>query len=128
MPIDNIKDNTKEYTTDGKVRHLSQEDDINVKIGKILGKKFVDYRKKWDAVNRMEILTEFPMFLQLDMNQGSEYGCPSLSPQGNNEPFLIKDLHKYIEYAHNKGFIDIMLNNNGSAMPKKKLSKFSTQD
>jgi MoaA/NifB/PqqE/SkfB family radical SAM enzyme len=147
----------KEYSTDGKVTHLSTEDDINVKLGNILGKKFTDYRKKWDAVNRMEIVTDFPMFLQLDMNQkcnykcphciighkkevdeyyegeyldfndfkkivdeGSEHGCPSLSPQGNNEPFLIKDLHKYIEYAHNKGFIDIMLNNNGSAMPKKK--------
>ena len=34
--------------------------------------------------------------------------------------FLIKDLHKYISYAHNRGFIDIMLNNNGSAMPPMK--------
>ena len=101
----------------------------------------------------MEIVTDFPLFLQLDMNQecnykcphciighqdevkeyyegeylnfenfkkivdeGSEYGCPSLSPQGNNEPFLIKNLHEYISYANKKGFIDIMLNNNGSAL------------
>jgi radical SAM protein with 4Fe4S-binding SPASM domain len=149
--------NFKEYSTDGKVRHLSNEEDINVKLSKIIGPKFVEYRKKWDAVNRMEIVTDFPMFLQLDMNQkcnykcphciighkkeveeyyegeyltfedfkkivdeGSEYGCPSLSPQGNNEPFLIKDLHKYINYAHKKGFIDIMLNNNGSSIPIKR--------
>ena len=46
---------------------------------------------------------------------------PSISPQGNNEPFLIKDLHKYIQYAYKRDFIDIMLNNNGSAMPKKKV-------
>lgn len=151
------KEEFKEYTTDGRVKHLSTEDDINAKLGKIIGDKFIQYRKKWDAVNRMEIVTDFPMFLQLDMNQkcnyecphciighkeevdeyyegdalnfndfkkivdeGAEHGCPSISPQGNNEPFLIKDLHKYFEYAHKKGFIDIMLNNNGSAMPKKK--------
>ena len=147
----------KEYSTDGKVRHYTTEDDINVKLGKIIGKKFIDYRKVWDAANNFEMVTEFPLFLHLDMNQecnykcphciigtqsevdefyegeylnfesfkniidqGAEYNCPSLSPQGNNEPFLIKDLHKYIFYAHKKGFIDIMLNNNGSALTKKR--------
>ena len=149
--------NIKEYTTDGKVRHFSTEEDINIKLGKIIGEKFIEYRKTWDLANEMKIETDFPLFLHLDMNQecnykcphciighksevseyyegdylsfddfkkivdeGADYNCPSLSPQGNNEPFLIKDLHKYIYYAHQKGFIDIMLNNNGSAMPKKK--------
>ena len=37
--------------------------------------------------------------------------------------FLIKDIDKYISYAHKKGFIDIMLNNNGSAIPEKKQKK-----
>jgi len=111
----------KEYSTDGKVRHLFTEDDIDTKIGKIIGKKFVDYRKKWDEANDMSLVTDFPMFLHLDMNQecnykcphciigtpsevkenyfgknidfndykrivdeGAEYGCPSISPQGNN--------------------------------------------
>lgn len=148
---------TKKYSTDGKVTHFTTEDDINIKLGKIIGQKFVDYRKIWDAANRFEIVTEFPLFLHLDINQecnykcphciigtpsevnefyegdyldfegykkiidqGAEYKCPSVSPQGNNEPFLIKDLHKWIEYAHKKGFIDIMLNNNGSALTKKR--------
>ncbi len=147
----------KVYSTDGKVSHFTTEEDINVKLGKIIGKKFVEYRKIWDAANRFEIVTDFPLFLHIDMNQecnykcphciigtpkeveefyegtylnfndykniidqGAEYNCPSVSPQGNNEPFLIKDLHKYIEYAHKKGFIDIMLNNNGSALTKKR--------
>ena len=147
------KENIHEYSTDGKVRHYAKEDDINSMLSKIIGKKFDDYRMVWDKANRMEIVTDFPLFLQLDMNQecnykcphciighqdevkeyyegeylnfenfkkivdeGSEYGCPSLSPQGNNEPFLIKNLHEYISYANKKGFIDIMLNNNGSAL------------
>ena len=74
----------------------------------------------------MELVTDFPLFLHLDMNQecnykcphciigtpkevseyydgkylnfrilkiideGSEHNCPSVEPQGNNEPFLIK--------------------------------------
>ena len=145
------------YTTDGKVQHLSTDQDINAKLTEIIGKKFSDYRKVWDRANNFEIVTDFPLFLHLDMNQecnykcpfciiatpsevadyyegkylnfedfkkiideGAEYNCPSLSPQGNNEPFLIKNLHEYILYAHRKGFIDIMLNNNGSALTKKR--------
>ena len=49
-----------------------------------------------------------------------------MEPQGNNEPFLIKNLHEYIEYAHKKGFIDIILNNNGSALTKKEELKYLT--
>ncbi len=149
-----MNEKLKEYTTDGKVKHFAtSEEDINIKLGKIIGKKFIEYRKVWDEANRFEIVTDFPLFLHLDMNQkcnykcphciighanevseyyegdeisfkdfkkivdeGASYNCPSLSPQGNNEPFLIKDLHKYIYYAYKKGFIDIMLNNNGSAL------------
>tara|TARA_A100001015_G_C14994736_1_gene715672 strand:- start:66 stop:1118 length:1053 start_codon:yes stop_codon:yes gene_type:complete len=151
------KNNFSEYTTDGKVTHLTSEEDVNIKLGKIIGKKFTEYRKLWDRANNFEIVTEFPLFLHLDMNQecnykcphciighleevkefysgnylnfedfknivdqGAEYNCPSLSPQGNNEPFLIKNLHEYILYAHKKGFIDIMLNNNGSALTEKR--------
>ena len=148
----------KNYTTDGKTQHLSSEEDINTKLINIIGKKFADYRKLWDQANDMDIVTDFPLFLHLDMNQecnykcphciighkslvkeiygdevylnfdhykkiideASEYNCPSLSPQGYNEPFLIKNLHEYISYAHKKGFIDIMLNNNGSAITKKR--------
>ena len=149
------KNNT--YTTDGKVKHLSSEEDINTKLGKIIGKKFIEYRKTWDSANNFETVTDFPLFLHVDMNQtcnykcphciiaypeevagyyegkylgfedfkkivdeGSEYSCPSISPQGNNEPFLIKDLYKYIYYAHQKKFIDIMLNTNASALTAKR--------
>ena len=41
----------KKYTTDGKVVHLSNDEEINVKLGKIIGKKFIDYRKKWNDAN-----------------------------------------------------------------------------
>ena len=149
----NIK---KKYTTDGKVVHLSNDEEINVKLSKIIGKKFIDYRKKWDDANNF-IVPDFPLFLQIELNQtcnfkcphciignkklvekyysteeidfnfykrivdeGSDYDCPSISPQGNNEPFLMKDLEKYIQYAHSKGFIDIMLNNNASALTEKR--------
>ena len=67
---------TKKYSTDGKVTHFTTEDDINIKLGKIIGQKFVDYRKIWDAANRFEIVTEFPLFLHLDINQECNYKCP----------------------------------------------------
>lgn len=150
----------KTYTTDGKVKHKSKDEDINDKIGKVLGKKWYDYRKKWDDVNAFKIITDFPMFLHLDLHQvcnyecphcnishmeslleqfdgkisekmdfekykkivdeGSDYGCPSIEPQGTNEPLLIKDFEKYLQYAHKKNFLDIMINTNGSALTEKR--------
>lgn len=153
----------KSYTTDNKVVHNSKGQDINERLGKILGKKFTDYRKKWDEVNKLNLVTDFPMFLHLDLQQvcnyacphcnisdekllleqfdgkislemnfekykkivdeGSEYGCPSIEPQGTNEPLLIKDFEKYIKYAHNKNFIDIMINSNGSPLTENRSRK-----
>ena len=143
----------KQYTTDGKVVHLSKSEDINSKLSRFIGKKYDDYRVKWDKANKFELVTEFPLFLHLDMNQkcnfkcphcivadekliedyyngdsltfdeytniideGKDYGCPSVSVQGNNEPLLNKDLEKYIKYAADNNFIDIMLNSNASAL------------
>ena len=33
----------KIYTTDGKVKHLSKDEDINEKLSKIIGPKFIEY-------------------------------------------------------------------------------------
>jgi MoaA/NifB/PqqE/SkfB family radical SAM enzyme len=152
--------NLKEYTTDNRVVHKSKDLDIVEKIGNVLGKKFWDYRKKWDMVNKLELVTDFPLFLHLDLfqvcnyscphcniahpkslkkhydgkistkmdfdkykrivDEGSEYKCPSIEPQGVNEPLLIKDFHKYVKYAHDKNFIDIMINTNASALTAKR--------
>ena len=66
----------KKYTTDGKVVHLSSESDINEKLSKILGKRFIEYRKKWDLANNLSLITEFPLFLHIELNQTCNYRCP----------------------------------------------------
>ena len=66
----------KIYTTDSKVIHLSSNRDINQKLGDIIGKKFVDYRKKWDLVHEKFLETDFPLFLQIHPNQSCNYSCP----------------------------------------------------
>ena len=48
-------DSTTTYTTDNKVTMYSTEEDVNEKLTSILGQKFVDYRKKWDSVNKFEL-------------------------------------------------------------------------
>lgn len=144
---------THAYTTDGKVTHFTQKESIDEKLGRLIGQKYLDYRDLWNKANKLELVTDFPLFLQVDMNQtcnykcphcivgtpelikdyygpeeidfdgfkrivdeGAEYGCPSISPQGSNEPLLIKNLHEWISYAHKKGFIDIMMNTNASGL------------
>lgn len=149
------------YTTDSKVKHFSLKEDVNTKLSRIIGSKFIEYRKKWDLVNNFKLITDFPLFLHIELNQkcnyecphciigdtkltesmfnekdnitfeqfkkicdeGSEHNCPSISPQGNNEPYLNKNIEDYFYYAHKKGFIDIMLNNNASALTDKRIKK-----
>jgi radical SAM protein with 4Fe4S-binding SPASM domain len=71
-----MKDNMKSYTTDGKVVHLSKNEEVNDKLTRIIGGKFREYRNLWDKVNNFEKITDFPLFLQLDMNQECNFSCP----------------------------------------------------
>ena len=151
---------SKMYATDSKVRWFASEGDINSKLASIIGKKFETYREKWDAVNRFELETDFPLFLQLETNQicnllcpscpigqpeaytkyissekmdwelyqkiileGEKYDCPSMEPQGTNEPFLDQNLENYIRFAADHGFIDIMLNTNGTILSEERARK-----
>ena len=149
------------YATDAKVRWFASEGDVNSKLASIIGKKFEEYREKWDAANRFELETDFPLFLQLETNQicnlrcpscpigqpeayakyispekmdwnlyqkiileGEKYACPSLEPQGTNEPLLDQNLENYIKFAADHGFIDIMLNTNGTILSEERARKF----
>ena len=69
------------YSTDGKVVHLSTEEDINQKLSKIIGKKFSDYRKSWDEANKFNLITKFPLFLQIHYTLLNIYGL--LNKQNN---------------------------------------------
>ena len=149
------------YATSAKVRWLSSEGDVNSKLSSIIGKKFEKYREKWDAINRFELETDFPLFLQLETNQicnlrcpscpigqpgtnakkyissgkmdwnlyqkiileGEKYDCPSMEPQGTNEPFLDQNLENSIRFAADHGFIDIMLNTNGTLLTEERARK-----
>ena len=148
------------YATDPKVRWFASEGDINSKLASIIGKKFEKYREKWNAANRFELETDFPLFLHLETSQicnlrcpscpigqpeaytkyissekmdpslyqkiileGEKYGCPSMEPQGTNEPFLDQNLEDYIRFAADHGFIDIMLNTNGTLLTEERARK-----
>jgi len=50
------------------------------------------------------------------LEQGKAGGCPSISFQGDNEPFLVKQLPDWFRMAREAGFLDIMVNTNGSVM------------
>lgn len=153
-------DSTTTYTTDNKVTMYSTEEDVNEKLTSILGEKFVDYRKKWDSVNKFELETNFPLYLQVELHQicnlrcpmcsitipeanskyitaqhmdwnlyekiileGEKYGCPSLNPQGVNEPLLEQSMEKHIKFASNHGFFDIMMNTNGTLLSEDRSQK-----
>ena len=43
------------FTTDNKVKMHSSEAGINDKLSSIIGEKFIEYRKKFDAVNKFRV-------------------------------------------------------------------------
>lgn len=48
--------------------------------------------------------------------EGEKYNCPSLEPQGTNEPLLDQNLENYIKFASDHGFLDIMMNSNATVL------------
>ncbi len=138
----------------------STEEDVNKRLETVLGERFIDYRKKWDLVNKFELETEFPLYMQLELHQicnlkcpmcaigdpdanskyindkhmdwqtyekiileGEKYGCPSLNPQGTNEPLLVNNFEDYIKFASQHGFIDIMMNTNATLLSEERVRK-----
>ena len=55
--------------------------------------------------------------------EAEKYGCPSVCPQGTNEPLLTPDLEKYIKFASEHGFIDIMINSNATLLNEERAKK-----
>ncbi|MBI2936089.1 MAG: SPASM domain-containing protein [Chloroflexi bacterium] len=153
-------DGRKRYTTDNKVVHLSKEEEVNEKLTRIIGQKFAEYRKLWDAANAFQLETDFPLFLHIELAQvcnlrcpycthgdpiarakyikkarldwptytrvileGEEHGCPSMSPQGIDEPLLNKKLEEHILFAHKHGYMDIMMNTNATHLTEERSRK-----
>ena len=152
----------KIYTTDNRVVHRSKSKDVNELLADAIGQKFIDYRKAWDKVNRYELETDFPLHIQLDMDQkcnlkcvqcplqdeqddfldffagdnkltwsdykniiaeGKEHNCPSIALTGLTEPLLDKNLEKYLLYAKDNNFMDIMINSNATLLTKERSKK-----
>ena len=55
--------------------------------------------------------------------EAEKYECPSLNPQGVNEPLLDQDLENYIKFARDHGFIDIMMNTNATLLSEERSRK-----
>lgn len=66
-----------------------------------------DKKMSWDTYEKIILEAE-------------KYGCPSVCPQGTNEPLLTPDLEKYIKFAANHGFIDIMMNSNATLLTEER--------
>ncbi|MCR9140716.1 MAG: radical SAM protein [bacterium] len=53
------------------------------------------------------------------LKEAQKYNCPSISFQGDNEPFLIREIVDWFKLAADHGFLDIMVNTNGSIMTER---------
>ncbi len=75
-------------------------------------KKYLDPRAKmdWDTYQRIIL-------------EGEEHKCPSMSPQGIDEPLLNPELEKFISFAHHHGYMDIMMNTNATHLTEERSRK-----
>lgn len=74
-----------------------------------------DIRKKYITRDRLG----WEMYERLIL-EGEEHGCPSMSPQGIDEPLLTMDLERYIRFAADHGYLDIMMNTNATLLTEER--------
>lgn len=55
--------------------------------------------------------------------EAEKHGCPSICPQGTNEPLLTPNLEEHIRFAANHGFMDIMMNSNATLLTEERSRK-----
>ena len=57
------------------------------------------------------------------IDQGVEKGLRSVQFNGNNEPLTVEELPRFIQYARDKGLVDIIFNTNGSLLDSAKANQ-----
>jgi len=65
----------------------------------------------------------FELFKKI-IDEGKENNCKSLCVNNTNEPLMVKDLPKRIEYARKQGFLDILMNTNGELFTEENSERF----
>lgn len=64
-------------STDHQTASYTRDEDIAVYLGRLLGPRFVEYRRLWNLTARFELETPFPLFLVLELVNFCNYRCPS---------------------------------------------------
>jgi radical SAM protein with 4Fe4S-binding SPASM domain len=89
-----LKKTKQQYLVETPERIYGQRENLAEKIlSKKLGEKYIEYRKKWLAASKRELLTEFPLYIQIEYSGKCNLHCPTC-PQG------IKNLRE----NYSKGF------------------------
>ncbi|NOZ28638.1 MAG: radical SAM protein [Chloroflexi bacterium] len=57
------------------VQDQSRHGDINEYLADILGEPFREYRRRWDQAHRLEVETEFPLYLSLETQLRCNFRC-----------------------------------------------------
>lgn len=96
-------------------RTQSLKSDPNLIIGKEIGKPFFEYRKKWEKAARFELITDYPLQLDFELNTSCNLRCKMCvysykKPSTNNNLFSFKRYHSIINSGVKKGLCSVNLN------------------
>ena len=110
-------------STHKQIHHYHKQEDVNDYLGRIIGPRFTEYRRRWDAAGRFQLETEFPLFLVLELINVCNYRCPScvhgyndlrkLYQMGKAEEMDPKFYEKMIVEAEGYGCPSLCMNNIG---------------
>lgn len=64
-------------STHKQIHHYAQKEDIDSRLGRIIGPKYTDYRKRWDEAGSFKTMPDFPLFLVMELINICNYQCPS---------------------------------------------------
>ncbi len=82
---------------------------------------YADEKTKYNANNEYSVMP-MDMFKKI-VDEGAHYNLPSLGVMVNDEPLLVKNLPERINYAREKGIMDIIMTTNGNLFNEKKIKE-----
>ena len=82
---------------------------------------YADEKTKYNANNEYSVMP-MDMFKKI-VDEAAHYNLPSLGVMVNDEPLLVKNLPERINYAREKGIMDIIMTTNGNLFNEKKIKE-----
>ena len=115
-----------------EVTTVISKPDVNAEVRKAINpEKYDEYRRQWDEVTKLNLITEFPLQIDFELNYSCNFTCPmctwnveSTEQKGKQTWFDFEVFKEVIDQGVEKGLKSIRLNYINEPLIRKDIVKF----